>query len=244
MSYRHLKPALGAAIIGTSIVCIGCGGGSSSENESIVLTISPNPINSSYKQGSLPREIQLKATFNKPLTNKSTVSITIPGGLLKEDRVVFSQESSLSFYAYLTPNPILQVGEHSGNFIINVSNPNLINEIPYNFIVSPGNIVTGKLDDVPLSGFWCRAGGNSSINAVSEQKIELISSVPVIWSPQSLQSAGYTDYSLISSSESSWVATVSTTVSPGQVGGSIRINVKPVNDPQYDFDVSIDVYGK
>jgi hypothetical protein len=156
--------------------------------------------------------------------------------------------------ATLSPSCALAPGVHSGVLTIALCRdaactsrfPVSGNTIPYTFTVSPGALVTAKVNGVAQPGFAASCGGTLHLRGTVGQTVEFTSTVPVSWSSSMGGGTSFPTMLGLASSPTTWTCTLGIDSPYGPpaantVFGNLSFMVTPTAGPSNPIALSVDV---
>jgi hypothetical protein len=227
-------------------------GGTGSGSNSFHLSFSPAALTAQVTQGAVETGIIVNATLSQQPTGTYYIVITADADVLDAANTYVYIQSPTSAAANVAPSCALTPGTYSGVLTVRLCAdqsctqqlPVSGNTLPYTFTVSPGLVVTAKVDGVPQPGFAAACTSNLGAVQVSTnvgQKLELTSTQPVTWSASEVNSFGFPCWSGTTSDATTWSATISERgipTYPGMLGG-FSVSAKSAGATPMSFNIGV-----
>jgi hypothetical protein len=240
-----MKRALNAVSSALCVLVAGCGGsggGGNGGGPAITMSFSPAALSASFKQGDPITGLPVAVAITHATNQQVFVLIEEPEAVLDPVQTSISlSPDGNSATAIVWPSCSLSPGVHSGAFTVAVCTDSSCtsrlstsgNTLPYTFTVSPGALITAKVDGVAQPGFSAHCGGQLILHAKVGQTVELTSAAPVTWSSAIAGTNAFPTVTGAAQSATTWTATLGidnpSAVPANTLFGSLNVSATPTD---------------
>jgi hypothetical protein len=241
-----------SAVVCSALLACGGGGGGSGGGG---ISFDPGSLEATYNQGDRV-DLRVHATFSAPDEWLGVLAFDDEGMLGVHDRIHATQIGSNTFSADFQPRCGLEPGDYSGTIRVEPcaddacsTTYSLSGDLPYHLTVNPAVfILTVKTGGEQAGEVFPCDGFYSTLTMVRGTKLELESSIPVIWTVGMATGPGQLDFQDIQQDSTTWSAVVlgypEGPWSPDFSPGMVTVTASAISDPSVSVDTQVKVVGE
>lgn len=229
--------ARGIALSSALLVLGGCGGGGHPP-DTIEVSFSPGTLTAHFTQGNFPAALPASATLSRLPTRAVYVVLVEDAAVLSAGDLSVSQDGN-SFSTSLTPACMLSPGSHAGVLTLELcydagcSEPVPLsgNQLPYDFTVDAGLLVTATIDGVDRPGQGAACSW-LAFDVKAGQEVQLTATIPASWDYTAGQEYSMPTVDGLTTSDTAWAATVDAycgSLPSGTTLGTLMVTPTPLS---------------